>query len=90
MQRLPLYEGLADAILPTSRRETLRHALPAINALADAPAGTKLLWAESTSATYPVYAGEGRAALLVEPLPEPDPVPVPELGAESLSPRPGA
>ncbi|MEA2171935.1 MAG: shikimate kinase / 3-dehydroquinate synthase [Solirubrobacteraceae bacterium] len=57
--RQPLYERLADAILPTSRRETLRHALPAIGRLADAPAGTKLLWAESASGNYPVYVGDG-------------------------------
>ncbi len=61
-ERRPLYERLADAILPTSRRETLRHALPAVRALADAPAGTKLLWAESASGSYPVYAGEGMLA----------------------------
>jgi shikimate kinase/3-dehydroquinate synthase len=54
--RGPLYERLADVILPTSRRETLRNALPAIQAL---PAGAKLLWAESTSGDYPVFVGHG-------------------------------
>jgi shikimate kinase/3-dehydroquinate synthase len=57
--RQPLYERLADAILPTSRRETLRHAMPAVQALADAPPGTKLLWAESASGNYPVFVGDG-------------------------------
>jgi shikimate kinase/3-dehydroquinate synthase len=57
--RAPLYERLADAILPTSRRETLRHALPAVQLLATAPAGTKLIWAESASGSYPVFVGEG-------------------------------
>ncbi len=57
--RNPLYERLADAILPAGRRETLRHALPAVRALAGAPAHTKLLWAESASGNYPVYVGEG-------------------------------
>jgi shikimate kinase/3-dehydroquinate synthase len=54
--RGPLYERLADAILPTSRRETVRHALPSIQAL---PEGAKLLWAESDSGAYPVFVGEG-------------------------------
>ncbi len=57
--RGPLYERLADAILPAGRRETLRHALPAVRALDGAPAHTKLLWAESDSGNYPVYVGEG-------------------------------
>ncbi|MGI8623625.1 MAG: 3-dehydroquinate synthase family protein, partial [Solirubrobacteraceae bacterium] len=63
--RAPLYERPADAILPSCRRESLRHALPAVRALADAPAGTKLLWAESASGSYPVYVGEGVRDLIV-------------------------
>ena len=58
-QRLPLYERLADAILPSSRREAVRLALPAVRALADAPADTKLVWAEAESGAYPVYVGDG-------------------------------
>jgi shikimate kinase/3-dehydroquinate synthase len=54
--RAPLYERLADAILPTSRRDTLRQALPAVRQL---PAGAKLLWAETASGSYPVYVGDG-------------------------------
>jgi 3-dehydroquinate synthetase/shikimate kinase len=54
--RGPLYERLADAILPTTRRDTLRRALGAID---DLPAGAKLLWAESASGSYPVYVGDG-------------------------------
>ena len=38
-ERAPLYAGLADAILPADRRDEVRRALPAIDALADAPAG---------------------------------------------------
>ncbi|MEJ7894428.1 MAG: bifunctional shikimate kinase/3-dehydroquinate synthase [Solirubrobacteraceae bacterium] len=57
--RGPLYERLADVILPTSRRDTLRSALPAIRAL---PPGAKLLWAETASAAYPVFVGEGLVA----------------------------
>ena len=55
-QRMPLYERLADVLLPASRRETLRQSLPAIEAL---PEGAKLLWAETPSSSYPVYVGEG-------------------------------
>ena len=54
--RGPLYERVADAILPAARRDSLRHALPAIRQL---PPGAKLLWAESASGNYPVYVGEG-------------------------------
>jgi shikimate kinase / 3-dehydroquinate synthase len=56
--RAPLYERLADVILPTSRRETVRLAMPAIRSL---PRGAKLLWAESDSGSYPVYVGDGLA-----------------------------
>jgi shikimate kinase/3-dehydroquinate synthase len=56
---MPLYESLADAILPSSGRDLVRRALPALGSLADAPAGTKLLWAASDSGEYPVYAAEG-------------------------------
>ena len=54
-ERAPLYAGLADAILPADRRDEVRQALPAIRALGEAPAGTKLLW----SGEYPVFVGEG-------------------------------
>jgi shikimate kinase/3-dehydroquinate synthase len=58
-ERAPLYERLADVILPDSRREDVRRAISAIRGLEDTPAGTKLLWARSESAHYPVYVGEG-------------------------------
>ena len=54
--RAPLYERIADAILPAARRDSLRHALPA---LAQLPPGAKLLWAETASAAYPVFVGDG-------------------------------
>ena len=54
-ERAPLYAGLADAILPADRRDEVRQALPAIRALAEAPRGTKLLWAGE----YPVFVGDG-------------------------------
>jgi shikimate kinase/3-dehydroquinate synthase len=58
-ERLPLYEELADAVVPMGRREIVADALPAIQALAELPAGTKLLWAVTGSAEYPVFVGRG-------------------------------
>ena len=57
--RLPLYEELADALVPMSDIEAIGRALPAIQALARMPAGTKLLWASSSSGDYPVLVGPG-------------------------------
>jgi len=57
--RQPLYEELADAIVPVGDRAIVSRALPAIQALAGLPAGTKLLWAGSESGEYPIYVGRG-------------------------------
>ena len=35
----------------------VERALPAIQALAEMPAGTRLLWASSASGDYPVFVG---------------------------------
>jgi shikimate kinase/3-dehydroquinate synthase len=58
-ERLPLYEELADAIVPTADKRVVERALPAIQALAGMPAGTRLLWASSASGDYPVFVGSG-------------------------------
>jgi 3-dehydroquinate synthetase/shikimate kinase len=58
-ERLPLYERLADAIVPMADPDVVSRALPAIQALAELPAGTRLLWASSASGEYPVYVGRG-------------------------------
>ncbi len=55
--REPLYEELADAVVPAGDREIARRALPSILALGDLPADTKLLWATSASGEYPVLVG---------------------------------
>ena len=55
-ERRPLYERLADAILPGDRDAVLA-ALPALRALAAAPVATHLVWAKSASGDYPVFAG---------------------------------
>lgn len=57
--RLPLYESLADAVVPQGRRDTLARALPSIQALSALPAGTRMLWAASRSGEYPVFVGPG-------------------------------
>jgi len=58
-ERQPLYEELADAVVPTADQGVFGRALPAIEALAEMPAGTKLLWASSQSGDYPVFVGRG-------------------------------
>jgi 3-dehydroquinate synthetase/shikimate kinase len=57
--RLPLYEQLADAILPQGDPGLVARALPSIRALADLPRGTRLIWAASSSGEYPVLVGPG-------------------------------
>ncbi|HEX8688757.1 MAG TPA: bifunctional shikimate kinase/3-dehydroquinate synthase [Solirubrobacterales bacterium] len=57
--RMPLYEQLADVVLPQGDPGLVARALPSIRALIDLPAGTKLLWAISSSGEYPVLVGPG-------------------------------
>jgi shikimate kinase/3-dehydroquinate synthase len=60
-ERAPLYDAVADAVLLDSGREHVRRAVPVLRALADAPPGTRLLWAAAASGSYPVHVGEGLA-----------------------------
>ncbi|MBS1863098.1 MAG: bifunctional shikimate kinase/3-dehydroquinate synthase [Actinobacteria bacterium] len=57
--RLPLYEELADAVVPMGDRNIVRRALPMIRKLPDLPAGTKMLWASAPGGEYPVLVGRG-------------------------------
>jgi shikimate kinase / 3-dehydroquinate synthase len=57
--RVALYEAVADAIVPPGDRVALRRALPALQALDEAPAGTRMVWAAADSGDYPVYLGNG-------------------------------
>jgi shikimate kinase/3-dehydroquinate synthase len=57
-ERLPLYEELADAVVPMADKNVVERALPAIQALDDFQEG-KLLWATSSSGDYPVFVGFG-------------------------------
>ncbi|HEX5983211.1 MAG TPA: bifunctional shikimate kinase/3-dehydroquinate synthase [Solirubrobacterales bacterium] len=56
-ERLPLYEELADAVVPMADAAVVERALPALRALGEMPKGTKLLWASSASGDYPVMVG---------------------------------
>jgi shikimate kinase/3-dehydroquinate synthase len=57
--RLLIYESVADALLPPGGRDAVRSALPALSALASAPEGTRLVWAQTGSGDYPVFLGRG-------------------------------
>jgi shikimate kinase/3-dehydroquinate synthase len=57
--RLPLYEELADAVVPMGDRGIIRRALPMLRRLPEMPAGTKLLWASAPGGEYPVLVGRG-------------------------------
>ena len=70
-ERLPLYEQLADAIVPPGDRGTVGRALPSIRALAELPRGTRMLWAVSPSGEYPVFVGRGLLDAGWWPLPGP-------------------
>jgi shikimate kinase / 3-dehydroquinate synthase len=51
-QRLPLYESLADAFVPSE------DAAAALAALSARPEGARLVWARAASGSYPVWFGE--------------------------------
>ena len=65
-ERRPLYESVADAFLPEGDR-LIRRALPSLESLRDAPAGTKLVYAVTAGGEYPVFVGRG----LIGGLPRP-------------------
>jgi len=47
--RRALYESVSDAVIPPADRDALRRSLPFLRALADAPPGTRLIWAAAES-----------------------------------------
>jgi shikimate kinase/3-dehydroquinate synthase len=61
-QRRPLYDSIADAVLPPGDRGAPLRALSALDALRGAPPGTRLVWARSSSGDYPVFVGRGLIA----------------------------
>ncbi len=60
--RRALYDSVADVVIPPGERGGAVRALPALRALADAPAGTRLVWASARSGDYPVFVGRGLIA----------------------------
>ncbi|HWD63839.1 MAG TPA: 3-dehydroquinate synthase [Solirubrobacteraceae bacterium] len=54
--RQPVYESLADVIVPASRSRQMPEILAALEGL---PAEAKMLWATTSSSDYPVYVGPG-------------------------------
>jgi shikimate kinase / 3-dehydroquinate synthase len=56
-ERKGLYEQTADAYLPQLGYGAATRVLDALRALAAAPAGTRLVWAQSASGDYPVLIG---------------------------------
>jgi shikimate kinase/3-dehydroquinate synthase len=64
-ERRPLYEGVADAILPAVAVRIWDRALGPVQMLSRLPAGTRMLWAASSNGDYPVFVGRG---LLDSPL----------------------
>jgi shikimate kinase/3-dehydroquinate synthase len=57
--RLALYAEVADAVVPAGSRVSLARVHDAVERLREAPAGTRLLWAMSSSGEYPVWFGRG-------------------------------
>jgi shikimate kinase/3-dehydroquinate synthase len=58
-ERRELYEELADATVIGLASSRAARALPALEALAQAPRGTRMLWGGSTSGSYPVFVRAG-------------------------------
>lgn len=56
-ERQPLYDSVADAILPAVARRIWDRAYDAVAALELLPDGTRMCWAESSGGEYPVYVG---------------------------------
>ena len=57
--RLALYAEVADAVVPAGSRVSLARVHDSVERLREAPAGTRLLWAMSSSGEYPVWFGRG-------------------------------
>ena len=61
-EREPLYEDLADAVIPMVDADAIGLALSYVHHLRWMPPGSKMLWAHSVSGEYPVYVGGGLLA----------------------------
>ena len=56
-EREPIYDSLADTVLPAGDRELFERALPHLLALRELPAGARMAWAAGASGDYPAYIG---------------------------------
>jgi shikimate kinase/3-dehydroquinate synthase len=65
-ERLPLYEGVARAVLPEGGTAIGARAAPWLAALRDL-SRVRLAWARSASGGYPAAVGEGALELLADP-----------------------
>ena len=61
--RVPLYEEVATATLPSSARESARLSAPWLQALRERPE-LRMAWAHTASADYPAIVGEGAIDVL--------------------------
>jgi shikimate kinase/3-dehydroquinate synthase len=68
-ERASTYDGCADASLPPADKHVGRRAAAALRGLAQAPQGTRLLWATAASGDYPVLIGRGLLGQVAWPLP---------------------
>ncbi len=57
--RLPVYEALAEAVVPAGDREMIAEAMPWLVALPSLPEGTRMAWAATDLAGYPIFVGHG-------------------------------
>jgi shikimate kinase/3-dehydroquinate synthase len=62
-EREPLYESLARAVLPGNARDAATGAAPWLAAMRSAP-DVRMIWAESSSGSYPALVGHGALGLL--------------------------
>lgn len=59
-ERRPLYESVADAIVPAAgRRRIWERVIGPVKLLGRLPQGTRMIWAASANGDYPVYVGRG-------------------------------
>ncbi|MDQ2622364.1 MAG: bifunctional shikimate kinase/3-dehydroquinate synthase, partial [Actinomycetota bacterium] len=56
--RTPIYDSVADAVLPAVARRIWDRALEPVRMLEKLPSGTRMVWAASSNGEYPVYVGE--------------------------------
>ena len=61
--REPLYESVADAILPANARDAAAEAAPWLAAMRELPA-VRMIWAASATGSYPAAVGAGALEML--------------------------